>query len=316
MTEKRNYFLKLHEHFFINTRMSRMLAEATKKNVNRNDITMLYLQLQLATLNTDGLFTISGYDTSVIEKMSIEFQQDENVILESLELLNKFEYICWVDDNTICVNPTTEVQKQQVPLTGAERAKKHREKLKNNSGSVTKSNAAVTERNAAVTERNASVTESNADYKDIDIDIDKDKEKDKDIYLNKKEEYKYSSQKVAEEEPKQVKDKIDYDFILQCYNVTCTKLPKIKVINSERRKHIKARLNKFTVDDFKQVFLLADQSHFLTGNNNRSWVADFDWLIRETNFVKTLEGKYSPPNASPNTKINKIDCDDAPLVIE
>ena len=36
-----------------------------------------------------------------------------------------------------------------------------------------------------------------------------------------------------------------------------------------------------------------NNSEFLTGNNDRKWKADIDWLIsNDTNIIKVLEGKY------------------------
>ena len=36
----------------------------------------------------------------------------------------------------------------------------------------------------------------------------------------------------------------------------------------------------------------ASLSEFLKGNNNRGFQATFDWLIRPSNFQKTIEGNY------------------------
>jgi hypothetical protein len=37
---------------------------------------------------------------------------------------------------------------------------------------------------------------------------------------------------------------------------------------------------------------MAEESDFLKGANDRNWVADFDWIMNDTNMAKILDGKY------------------------
>ena len=59
-----------------------------------------------------------------------------------------------------------------------------------------------------------------------------------------------------------------------------------------RKKAIKARLNSYSVDDFKRLFQMAEESDFLKGKNDRNWMANFDWLIKDSNMAKVLDGNY------------------------
>jgi len=59
-----------------------------------------------------------------------------------------------------------------------------------------------------------------------------------------------------------------------------------------RKKTIKARLNTYSLDDFKNLFEKAEASDFLKGKNDRSWIATFDWLIKDANIAKVLDGNY------------------------
>ena len=43
---------------------------------------------------------------------------------------------------------------------------------------------------------------------------------------------------------------------------------------------------------FKEAFTKAQNSSFLTGNNDRGFKADIDFLINANSLTKTLEGKY------------------------
>ena len=38
-------------------------------------------------------------------------------------------------------------------------------------------------------------------------------------------------------------------------------------------------------------------NYFLKGKNNRDWQANFDWLIKDSNMAKTLDGNYDNKSA-------------------
>lgn len=88
------------------------------------------------------------------------------------------------------------------------------------------------------------------------------------------------------------------------YKSICISLPSIKSLNDSRITELKARLTKYTVDDFKTLFEKAEASSFLKGNNDRKWTATFDWLIAEDNMLKVLEGNFdnSPGKTEPIPK--------------
>lgn len=85
---------------------------------------------------------------------------------------------------------------------------------------------------------------------------------------------------------------IEYLTILSLFNETCPSYPRVKSLSEDRKKAIRARLNKYTLDDFKQLFEKAEASDFLKGANSKNWSATFDWLIRDRNMPKVLEGTY------------------------
>ena len=49
----------------------------------------------------------------------------------------------------------------------------------------------------------------------------------------------------------------------------------------------------YSVEDFQKLFEMAEGSSFLKGQNNRNWSATFDWLIKDTNMAKVLDGNYT-----------------------
>lgn len=83
-----------------------------------------------------------------------------------------------------------------------------------------------------------------------------------------------------------------YEQIKDMYNSICTSYPQLRSMSDNRKKAIKARLRQYSIDDFKCLFEKAENSSFLKGANNRNWSATFDWLIKDSNMAKTLDGNY------------------------
>ena len=103
--------------------------------------------------------------------------------------------------------------------------------------------------------------------------------------------------------------KIDYQQIADMYNNTCVSFPSLVSLSDSRKKAIKARLNTYTVADFEKLFIKAEASGFLKGKNDRNWSATFDWLIKDSNMAKVLDGNYDnkelPPHRPPNNPVDK-----------
>lgn len=96
-----------------------------------------------------------------------------------------------------------------------------------------------------------------------------------------------------------------YQQVVDIYNDICVSFPKVTKISESRKKAISARLKTYGIEDFKKVFTLAEESRFLKGGNDKNWSANFDWLIRDANMAKVLDGNYQdtksrrPKNAKP-----------------
>jgi predicted phage replisome organizer len=88
------------------------------------------------------------------------------------------------------------------------------------------------------------------------------------------------------------REKVNYQLIADMYNETCVSFPRLKSLSDSRKKAIKARLNTYSAEDFKTLFEKAEASEFLKGKNDRNWTATFDWLIKDSNMAKVLEGNY------------------------
>ena len=80
--------------------------------------------------------------------------------------------------------------------------------------------------------------------------------------------------------------------VVDLYHDICKSYPSIRSLSDARKKAIKARLKTYSLDDFRQVFENAEGSSFLKGEDG-GWKASFDWMIKEANMLKVLEGNYA-----------------------
>ena len=118
-------------------------------------------------------------------------------------------------------------------------------------------------------------SERTSDVAVSDIDKEEDKDKERDIRGNR----------------------VDYQQIADIYNATCVSFPRLTRLSEKRKRAIKARLRKYSIDDIKRVFELAEESDFLKGKNNRNWSATFDWMMNDANMAKILDGNYKNKDA-------------------
>lgn len=116
---------------------------------------------------------------------------------------------------------------------------------------------------------------------DVEVDIDKeiDKEEDTDKErIDKKENLPFKLQEI-----------------LELFNSICTDLPKTQSLGKTRESHVKARSKELkTKEGWRAFFERVQTSNWLCGRDPKSngWHASFDWILKESNFIKILEGNY------------------------
>ena len=86
---------------------------------------------------------------------------------------------------------------------------------------------------------------------------------------------------------------VNYQEIVDSYHELCPDLPKVTKLSDARRKAIRARLRTYSVEDLKKAFAMVEASDFLRGKNGRNWSATFDWILKDTNLAKILDGNYN-----------------------
>ncbi|MDF2952121.1 MAG: hypothetical protein K0S18_1704 [Anaerocolumna sp.] len=220
-----------------------------------NNVILIWVMLLTIAgrCNSNGFIFLTENIPYTTKMLSDELDFEENTIILALNSLASLNMI-QKKEESIFITGWEEHQN----ILGLEKIKEQTR----NRVAKHRENQRVIDSNVTVT---LPVTQCNA------TDIDKDKEVDKDIY----------------------KEKINYQQIADMYNEICISFPRLTKISEARKKAIKARLNTYTVEDFKKLFELTEKSDFLKGKNNRNWSANFDWLVKDSNMAKVLDGNYA-----------------------
>ena len=88
--------------------------------------------------------------------------------------------------------------------------------------------------------------------------------------------------------------------IVELYHELLPELPKVQKLTDTRKKQISARWKSGDIgdlDEWREYFEFVRGSRFLMGRSppstgHKLFVADLEWLTKESNFVKVWEGKY------------------------
>lgn len=105
-----------------------------------------------------------------------------------------------------------------------------------------------------------------------------------------------------------------YSQIQEEFNSICVNLSSIKKITDSRKRVINARIKEYGLETVLEVFNLVNKSSFLNGNSERGWKADFDWIMKPSNFTKILEGNYNnKEKQQENKKYENTNFDDIPI---
>lgn len=100
------------------------------------------------------------------------------------------------------------------------------------------------------------------------------------------------------DKPGEKEDPIDYTAIKDAWNkmvqtAGLSKELEIMRMTDNRRKHTRARVKEFGLDQVLKAIETIPKRPFLLGQNDHGWRADFDWLVKNSEpITKILEGKY------------------------
>lgn len=84
-----------------------------------------------------------------------------------------------------------------------------------------------------------------------------------------------------------------YEQVVVLYTTACPSLPPVERITANRAIGASELLKRYSMEQIRRAFDMAEASSFLKGENERGWRASFDWLISEDNMAKVLEGNFT-----------------------
>lgn len=269
----RYYFLKLKEDFFSQKRI-----RALCKLPNGEAIIVMYLRLQLLSLNTEGVIRYEGIEPTPGAELAMMLTESEEKINSCIETLIELGLIERIDDNTLLVVDVKQATTSESKW--AEYKRNEREKKQDELNELD------------IVQRPQLSTLDNVKrplFTDIEIDIDKEVEVDK--------------------KP----GNIPYDEVVKLWNEVCTKLPKVAKLSATRKKQIQLRYKEgFTLERMQTVFNVLNTDNFYTGNNNRGWKATIDYIFQnDSNWLKRLEEAEQKKPVSQAKKTSNKNTDEA-----
>ena len=89
--------------------------------------------------------------------------------------------------------------------------------------------------------------------------------------------------------------KISYQLIADTFNDICKSFDRVERISDSRKEDIATACKKFGFEQIRTAFAKAENSKFLKGEESKGdykFNANFNWIIKEQNLKKILEGKF------------------------
>ena len=266
--EKRYYWLKLKDDFFQSRKMKKL-----RKVAGGDTYTIIYLKLQLLSINNDGVIEFEGTDEDIFHQLSLDIDEE----IDDIKMTVAFG----------TANDLIEVQEQnlflnEVPkLIGSETqaARRMRRKRARDNKAIdsdTSANNVQALRNNVTGKRN----NVRSCYTEIEKEIDIER---RDRDKSKRDDEAWQAQ------------------IMDTWNQLDKNIPRIQSLNpnTNRYKLIKARINENGLDKVLGAIGSINQSPFLQGYVT-DFVINFDWFIKPNNFIKVLEGNYKDKATSNN----------------
>ena len=264
------YWLKLKRDFF-----KRHDIQIIESMPNGKDYILFYLKLLCESVDHEGNLRFSDQIPYNEQMLSTITNTNIDVVRSAIKIFSELGMMEVMDDGTYFMREVQKMigiakQDEKTRESTRLRVKAYRERKKQG----------LLEEN-----RYSNVTCNGEIEKEIDIELEK--EKDTEIEIEKRE-------------------RINYQQIADMYNDICMSFPRVTTLSDARKKSIRARLNTHTIDDFKTLFEKAEQSTFLKGGNNRNWTATFDWLIKDSNMAKVLDGNYDNHGSQNQKQNNRV----------
>lgn len=263
---KKYYYLKLKENFFETDTMI-ILENMPDGYLYANILLKLYLR----SLKSDGKLMFNEkipFNPAILAQVT---RHNVGNVEKALNIFMELELIEVMDNGAIYMMDIQNFIGSS--STHADRVREYRSKIEKEKEGV------------QMLEQMCNIC---APEKEIELETDIEKELELDI------------EKKSE---KTTSNRFDYHSIISLFNSTCVSFPKVQKLSKARQKVIRSRFTSgYTEEDFKSLFEKAEESKFLKGKNNRNWQATFDWIIKDANMAKILDGNYSNELYTANTQ--------------
>lgn len=267
--DRRFYWLQLKEDFFEDDAISWL-----EEQPNGKEYSLFYLKLCLKSLKTSGIMIRRVGEMLVpyeYKKLAEITHTCPDTVIVAMELLQKIGLVKILENGELYLSQIENLIGSQ--SVGAFKKQQQRQRQQ----------AIQTTPPPALPE--ITTDGQGADNCPPDIEIDKEIDIDIEIERDTK------------------RQRLDYQKIIKAYNDTCVSLPSVNKLSESRKKAIKARINSgYSIEDLIKCFEKAEKSSFLKGKNKSNWHADFDWLLKDANIAKVLDGKYDDYSNSDNTE--------------
>ena len=229
----------------------------------------------LLGLKDGGKLFFDGVENSFHEELALEIDEDSENVKFTLMFLEKTGLLEEINESELFLTRMPEMIGSETDKAELMRRKRSQNRVQSGNN-VTKLLPGVT-----------------LCYTEIEIEKDKDKELEKETE-------KEGPAAESPEPPAPSRPSIPYEAVRDSYNATCLSFPQCTKMSENRKKAIKARFNNgYTLEDFNTLFSKAEASSFLKGGNDMGWSATFDWLIKDSNMAKVLDGNYDDHGVGP-----------------
>lgn len=87
----------------------------------------------------------------------------------------------------------------------------------------------------------------------------------------------------------------EVEIAVQAYSTLAGKigLPGIRALSDDRQRKLSNILDQYGLPVWNEALAKVETSHFLRGENDRGWVANIDFLLQPSSFLKLIEGRYN-----------------------
>lgn len=266
--ENRYFWLRLYDDFFTSKRIKKL-----RKLAGGDTYLIIYLKMQLIAMKHDGILQWSGLDDNFADELALELDEEP----ANVEVTINYLLSCGLAETSDDVTFFFPYAVKNVGSEGSS-AKRMRE---------SRARAKLGEPSQCANDVQT-LCEHRYGEKEIEKEIDIE-----DSSSSLRSEELVASEPAATP-PAERPAPIPYREIADLYNAACPNMPKCTALSEARKKAIRARYSSgYKLDDFRRLFAMAGESTFLNGGNNRNFMANFDWLIRDANMAKVLSGNYA-----------------------